>query len=698
MLEPILSPALLKTSDFPVSISPSFVSFNQPALREKVSHWTESQVAEWLHDNNLGQYKQIFSENDINGEALLDLSHETLKELHINTVGERVRILTAIRGLKKLWTNGTSEAEADKSNTYNHGMRDGLILIGDTAPEKYQKEDLPEERAPGVGPPRKNEAKTVQFAPEGKRSETDTYASSISPSVYSNKTFASTDVMSVDAVKQHCVRVFGDDGQTRVVNLQDVHEASGIMAKILHKFNIVDDTEKYTIFTVFSDTGAARIVTDQELMAICKSPDRPERERLILRKIHQPLRHDDFKRQGTLKHTIRKLENFFGERPPTNNTHTKLRKIFGERPPSELISMNLGKFFPEHESHMLEVYDGKVRYSKAKLRQSGIPTQLSNEVEETLAKEETKSTTSIDEAPVVESAVPPIDEKPASPFSSKGYPDKWIRGALIGTGSFGNVYLGLNPFSGELMAVKQVELPKNDGGNEERKITMLEALQHEISLLKDLKHPNIVRYLGSQMDEEHLNIFLEYVPGGSVAALLEKFGNAFEETLVRSFVRQILMGLNYLHGRGIIHRDIKGGNILVDNKGCVKISDFGISKKTEASDINAPVPNARASLQGSVFWMSPEVVKNTHYTKKADIWSLGCLVIEMFTGEHPFPASSQMQAIFQIGRNIAPDVPENISDEAKDFLKKTFEIELSLRPTAEELLNHPFVRNANTAC
>lgn len=86
----------------------------------------------------------------------------------------------------------------------------------------------------------------------------------------------------------------------------------------------------------------------------------------------------------------------------------------------------------------------------------------------------------------------------------------------------------------------------------------------------------------SATDGNHLYIFLEYVPGGSVAALLNNYG-AFEEALVRNFVRQILTGLNYLHERGIIHRDIKGANILVDNKGGIKISDFGISKKAENS-------------------------------------------------------------------------------------------------------------------
>lgn len=116
---------------------------------------------------------------------------------------------------------------------------------------------------------------------------------------------------------------------------------------------------------------------------------------------------------------------------------------------------------------------------------------------------------------------------------------------------------------------------------------------------------------------------------------------------MRNFVRQILQGLNYLHEREIIHRDIKGGNILVDNKGGIKISDFGISKKVEDNLLSGARVN-RPSLQGSVFWMAPEVVKQTSYTLKADIWSVGCLVVEMLTGEHPWAQLTQMQAIFKV--------------------------------------------------
>lgn len=278
---------------------------------------------------------------------------------------------------------------------------------------------------------------------------------------------------------------------------------------------------------------------------------------------------------------------------------------------------------------------------------------------------------------------------------------KYMKGAMIGQGSFGTVFLALHAVTAELMAVKQVEMPSNNGtAMDTKKNNMIEALKHEISLLRDLKHPNIVQYLGSNSDETHLNIFLEYVAGGSVATMLVNYGS-LPEGLISNFVRQILEGLNYLHSKDIIHRDIKGANILVDNKGTVKISDFGISKRVEASTLlNAPPQlkrgGPRVSLQGSVFWMAPEVVRQTAYTKKADIWSLGCLIVEMFTGSHPHPNCTQLQAIFKIGGagnnadNARPDMPPNASEDAKDFLRRTFEIEHEKRPSAEELMRSAF--------
>ncbi|CZT46303.1 probable MAPKK kinase [Rhynchosporium secalis] len=288
------------------------------------------------------------------------------------------------------------------------------------------------------------------------------------------------------------------------------------------------------------------------------------------------------------------------------------------------------------------------------------------------------------------------DEELQSFLAGDSWDDsKWMKGALIGQGSFGSVYLALHAVTGELLAVKQVEAP-SPGANtasDSRKKTMIDALKREISLLRDLQHPNIVQYLGASSSAEHLNIFLEYVPGGSVQSMLNSYG-ALREPLIRNFVRQIVTGLAYLHGREIIHRDIKGANILVDNKGGIKISDFGISKKIEASNIlgGAGSNKNRPSLQGSVFWMAPEVVKQTSYTRKADIWSLGCLVVEMMTGNHPFPDCSQLQAIFKIGgAKISPTIPDHASEEAQIFLKSAFEVDHTKRPSAEELLFSPFL-------
>ena len=288
------------------------------------------------------------------------------------------------------------------------------------------------------------------------------------------------------------------------------------------------------------------------------------------------------------------------------------------------------------------------------------------------------------------------DEELESFLSGDSWDDnKWMKGALIGQGSFGSVYLALHAVTGELLAVKQVEAPGAGATSQSdtRKKSMIEALKREIGLLRDLRHPNIVQYLGCSSSAEYLNIFLEYVAGGSVQTMLNSYG-ALPEPLVRSFVRQILTGLSYLHKRDIIHRDIKGANILVDNKGTIKISDFGISKKLEASNILSGANNNkhRPSLQGSVFWMAPEVVKQTSYTRKADIWSLGCLVVEMMTGSHPYPDCSQLQAIFKIGGGkAAPTIPEHASEEAKTFLAQTFEMDHNLRPSADELMLSPFL-------
>ncbi|WWC59189.1 uncharacterized protein I303_101738 [Kwoniella dejecticola CBS 10117] len=356
-------------------------------------------------------------------------------------------------------------------------------------------------------------------------------------------------------------------------------------------------------------------------------------------------------------------------------------------PPPPLIMPGLPQDQGEGDS------DGDNESETTETEEESTEEEEEDEEEETETETETESEEEDDDDE--------DDNEHGKAFTSTGSKRiiKWIKGALIGAGSFGSVFLGMDAHSGLLMAVKQVELPTGSARNEERKQSMVSALEREIELLKELQHENIVQYLDSSADGNYLNIFLEYVPGGSVAALLSNYG-AFEEALVKNFVRQILTGLNYLHEREIIHRDIKGANILVDNKGGIKISDFGISKKVESNLMTGPKTN-RPSLQGSVFWMAPEIVKQTSYTSKADIWSVGCLIVEMLIGSHPYPNLTQMQAIFRIGSQTpVPEIPPDISPEAADFLRRTFEIDHNARPTAAQLLDHPFIalpKNANAS-
>ncbi|KAI8325102.1 hypothetical protein GQ54DRAFT_331237 [Martensiomyces pterosporus] len=271
----------------------------------------------------------------------------------------------------------------------------------------------------------------------------------------------------------------------------------------------------------------------------------------------------------------------------------------------------------------------------------------------------------------------------------------WIKGAPIASGSFGSVYFGMHTRTGVIMAVKEVELPQPGSVPVGRKQRMADALRHELGLLQGLDHKNVVKYLGTDMDDDHLYIFLEYVSGGSVSSALASFGK-FPESLVQTYTAQILDGLVYLHMQGIIHRDIKGGNVLIDQNGCVKISDFGISKRVDEA-VAASKMNKRASLQGSVFWMAPEVVKDTKYTFKGDIWSLGCLIIEMMTGSHPFPELDQLQALYTIGQMGRPKVPSEISPAGKRFLEQVLELDLDRRPSASELCAHEFVLNASAS-
>jgi Protein kinase domain/Heterokaryon incompatibility protein (HET) len=237
---------------------------------------------------------------------------------------------------------------------------------------------------------------------------------------------------------------------------------------------------------------------------------------------------------------------------------------------------------------------------------------------------------------------------------------KWIKGRLIGKGTFGHVYLGMNTTTGDAIAVKQVESnPKAAGQGKEKMMEIVRTLEVEIDMMENLDHPNIVSYLGWERKEFSISIFLEYIPGGSIGSCLRKHGK-FEEAVVSNLTMQALSGLSYLHNEGILHRNLKADNILLDLDGTCKLSGFGISKKTD-NIYNNDITN---NMQGTVFWMAPEVIRSQGqgYSAKVDIWSLGCVVLEMFSGRRPWSSEEAVGAMYKLGSLYeAPPIPEAIA-------------------------------------
>lgn len=269
---------------------------------------------------------------------------------------------------------------------------------------------------------------------------------------------------------------------------------------------------------------------------------------------------------------------------------------------------------------------------------------------------------------------------------------KWVKGQLIGKGTFGRVYLGMNTTTAELLAVKQVEVNARLTSDKDKMKEMVKALDQEIDTMQNLEHANIVQYLGCERKEYSISIFLEYIAGGSVGSCLRKHGK-FEEPVVSSLTRQTLNGLAYLHHSGILHRDLKADNILLDTDGTCKISDFGISKKTD----NIYGNDAQNTMQGSVFWMAPEVVRSQGggYSAKVDIWSLGCVVLEMFAGRRPWSKDEVVGAIYKLGSlSLSPPIPEDVSGSispgALSFMLDCFTVDPIDRPTADTLLKSHF--------
>lgn len=252
-----------------------------------------------------------------------------------------------------------------------------------------------------------------------------------------------------------------------------------------------------------------------------------------------------------------------------------------------------------------------------------------------------------------------------------------------GQGASGEVYLAESLIPGEKrrkVAIKQMDLAAQPSK---------ELLINEILVMKDSKHENIVNFLDSYLrGTNDLLVIMEYMEGGSLTEVIENNESKVNERQIATICFETLKGLQFLHKKHIIHRDIKSDNVLLSADGHVKITDFGFCAKLTDQR------SKRATMVGTPYWMAPEVVKQKEYDEKVDVWSLGIMTIEMIEGEPPYLNEEPLKALFLIATNGTPKLkkPELLSNSIKKFLSICLCVDVQYRASTDELLQHSFIQ------
>lgn len=256
--------------------------------------------------------------------------------------------------------------------------------------------------------------------------------------------------------------------------------------------------------------------------------------------------------------------------------------------------------------------------------------------------------------------------------------DEYELYGALGEGSYGAVWKGKKKTSGEMVAIKIIPFDNGDDSD----------LKREIHILEQARDDFVIGYHNSYEKEQNVWIVMELAEAGSVNDVMQICDVALEEGLIKILIASCLLGLEFLHtSKHMIHRDIKAGNILLTRSGQAKLADFGVS-----ATLNSQY-SKRNTVIGTPFWMAPEVIQETQYDYKADIWSLGITLIELADREPPFANIHPMRAIFMIPSRPPPTL-HNANEWSKDmvhFLSRALVKNPTERATARELMDHPFV-------
>lgn len=226
-----------------------------------------------------------------------------------------------------------------------------------------------------------------------------------------------------------------------------------------------------------------------------------------------------------------------------------------------------------------------------------------------------------------------------------------VRGLPVSKGKRNRVSLAINAESGDILAVKTIVMDtKTLGANPDKFHKLAARLRQEIESMQHLEHARLVQYLGFQCDDLSISIYQDYISGGSVGSWLRELGK-LEECIVRSLTRQILRGLEYLHDNGVVHRNLTSDNILLDLNGLCKISDFGLTRDEVLS-----------CGEDEDVWDAPEVSQGQFHSPKTDVWSLGCISLEMFAGHRPWSKEDIITARSKRdSQGICPPIPGDVA-------------------------------------